>query len=73
MYVVWKQVIRAYSTQTGDFVRELEPADNKIAGIAWSSYSDDLSIIIGCTENGVLINWDTHGLITKNLVILIKT
>ncbi|XP_074094761.1 WD repeat-containing protein l(2)05287 [Cotesia typhae] len=67
LYVVWKQVIRAYSTQTGDFVRELEPADNKIAGIAWSSYSDDLSIIIGCTENGVLINWDTHGLITKNL------
>ncbi|XP_008559275.1 WD repeat-containing protein 75 [Microplitis demolitor] len=64
LYVVWKQIIRAYSTQTGDFVRELEPAESKITGIA---STENNNTIIGCTENGVLINWDSHGLITKNL------
>ncbi|XP_034952494.1 WD repeat-containing protein 75 [Chelonus insularis] len=66
LYVVWKQVIRAYSTRTGDFVREFEPTDNKIAGIVF--HPDNSDHIVGCTETGHLVYWNSeNGLIIKNL------
>lgn len=70
LYVVWKQVIRAYSTQTGDFVREFEPTDNRLTGIA--SHPSNLNIIIGCTETGFLVSWDSrNGLITNTSKVII--
>ncbi|XP_011502837.1 PREDICTED: WD repeat-containing protein 75 [Ceratosolen solmsi marchali] len=66
LYVVWKQFIRAYSTQTGDFVKELEPASNKIIGIVLSP--DSFDTIIGCTDNAELVYWNCH-----NSLITIKT
>jgi len=67
LHIVWKNVIRVYSTQTGDFVREFEPLDYRIAGII--AHPDNASVIIGCTENGELYFWNCQsGIITKKLV-----
>ncbi|XP_003708110.1 WD repeat-containing protein l(2)05287 isoform X1 [Megachile rotundata] len=66
LYIVWKHVIRAYSTQTGDFVRELEPASHRIAGLI--IHPDNPNQIITCTENGELNFWSCQsGIITKKL------
>lgn len=66
LYVIWKQVIRKYSTQTGDFVGEFEPADTKISGLSF--YSDNFNTIVGCTESAELINWNSqNGIITRKL------
>ena len=67
IYVVWKQVIRTYSTQTGDFVREFEATDSRIAGIA--HHVDCSNTILGCTDSGDLVNWNCqNGLIIKKVV-----
>ncbi|KAJ8680540.1 hypothetical protein QAD02_016327 [Eretmocerus hayati] len=64
LFVVWKQVIRAYSVQTGDFVKELEPAEHKIINIVLSHEAPDT--IIGCTDSAELIFWNCqNGLITN--------
>ncbi|KAL6434766.1 hypothetical protein ACFW04_005163 [Cataglyphis niger] len=66
LYIVWKNVIRVYSTQTGDFVREFEPSNYRIAGII--VHPDNANVIIGCTENGELDFWNCQsGIITKKL------
>ncbi|KYN04804.1 WD repeat-containing protein 75 [Cyphomyrmex costatus] len=66
LYIVWKNVIRVYSTQTGDFVREFEPLDYRIARLI--PHPDNISIIIGCTENGELYFWNCQSeIITKKL------
>ncbi|XP_053988404.1 WD repeat-containing protein 75 [Hylaeus anthracinus] len=66
LYIVWKHVIRAYSTQTGDFVRELEPANHRIAGLI--VHPENPNIVIACTENGELNFWSCQsGIITKKL------
>ena len=66
LYIVWKHVIRAYSTQTGDFVRELEPANHRIAGLI--IHPENSNLIITCTENGELNFWSCQsGIITKKL------
>ncbi|XP_012060006.1 PREDICTED: WD repeat-containing protein 75 [Atta cephalotes] len=66
LYIVWKNVIRVYSTQTGDFVREFESLDYRIAGVI--PHPDNVSVIIGCTENGELYFWNCQsGIITKKL------
>ncbi|XP_003394578.1 WD repeat-containing protein 75 [Bombus terrestris] len=66
LYIVWKHVIRAYSTQTGDFVKELEPANHKIAGLI--IHPENPNLIIACTENGELNFWSCQsGIITKKL------
>ncbi|XP_011308970.1 WD repeat-containing protein 75 [Fopius arisanus] len=66
LYVVWKHVIRKYSTQTGDFVGEFEAAEVKLSGISF--YSDNFNTIVGCTETGDLINWNSqNGVITRKL------
>ncbi|KAG5319933.1 WDR75 protein, partial [Pseudoatta argentina] len=66
LYIMWKNVIRVYSTQTGDFVREFEPLDYRIAGVI--PHPDNASVIIGCTENGELYFWNCQsGIITKKL------
>ncbi|XP_043271275.1 WD repeat-containing protein 75 [Venturia canescens] len=71
LYVVWKQVIRTYSTNTGDFVREFEPADNRITGIV--HHSEDFNTIVGCTETGDLVNWNSqNGLVFKKLKLNIE-
>ncbi|XP_076755512.1 WD repeat-containing protein l(2)05287 [Xylocopa sonorina] len=66
LYIVWKHIIRAYSTQTGDFVRELEPADYRIAGLI--VHPENPNVIIACTENGELNFWNCQsGITTKKL------
>ncbi|KAK9297876.1 hypothetical protein QLX08_008625 [Tetragonisca angustula] len=66
LYIVWKHIIRAYSTQTGDFVKELEPASNRIAGLI--IHPENPNLIIACTENGELNFWSCQsGIITKKL------
>ncbi|XP_043254565.1 WD repeat-containing protein 75 [Colletes gigas] len=66
LYIVWKHVVRAYSTQTGDFVRELEPANHRIAGLI--VHPESSNSVIACTENGELNFWSCQsGIITKKL------
>lgn len=66
LHIVWKNVIRVYSTQTGDFVREFESLDHRIAGV--TVHPDNASVIIGCTENGELNLWNCQsGINTKKL------
>lgn len=71
MYIVWKHVIRAYSTQTGDFVKELEPASFRIAGLI--IHPENPNLIIACTENGELNFWSCQsGIVTKKLVWILN-
>lgn len=66
LFIIWKQTIRAYSAQTGDFVREFEQAEGRIIGIAL--HPNFSNTVIGCINTGQLIFWDCHsGLITSNL------
>ncbi|KAL6257883.1 hypothetical protein P5V15_011482 [Pogonomyrmex californicus] len=66
LYIIWKNVIRVYSTQTGDFVREFESSNYRITGII--AHPDNASVIIGCIENGKLNFWNCQsGIITKKL------
>ncbi|XP_014479883.1 PREDICTED: WD repeat-containing protein 75 isoform X2 [Dinoponera quadriceps] len=66
LYVVWKNIIKVCSTQTGDFVREFEPSDYRIAGIL--VHPDNVHVIIGCTEKGQLDFWSCQSnVITKKL------
>lgn len=70
MYVIWKHTLRAYSTQTGDFVQEFEGIDRRISGIV--PYPDGYNTVIGCTDNGQLNFWSCQsGIITKKLVWII--
>ncbi|XP_001602638.1 WD repeat-containing protein 75 [Nasonia vitripennis] len=70
VYVVWKQVIRAYSAKTGDFVKELEPAKHKIISITLSPENSDT--ILGCTDSGEILYWNSqNGLITMKTQLLI--
>ena len=72
LFIIWKQTIRAYSAQTGDFVREFEPAQGRITGIAL--HPDIPYTVIGCISTGYLTFWDCHsGLITSNLVYFYLT
>ena len=67
---MWKQVIRAYSALTGDFVKEFEPAENKIVGISLLPDQEEKNnVIVGCTDTGEIIQWNiTNGLIiVKNV------
>ncbi|XP_076285922.1 WD repeat-containing protein l(2)05287 [Lasioglossum baleicum] len=66
LYIIWKHYIRAYSTQTGDFVKELEPASHRISGLI--VHPENFNTIIACTENGELNFWSCQsGIITKKL------
>lgn len=66
LFIVWKNVIRVYSTRTGDFVREFEPLSYRITGII--VHPDNGNVIVGCTENGNLDFWNCQsGIITKKL------
>ncbi|XP_012257158.2 WD repeat-containing protein 75 [Athalia rosae] len=68
LFVVWKHSLRAYSTRTGDFVREFEGIENKIAGI--SSHPDNSEIILACSDIGELVFWNCYnGLIIKKIVL----
>ncbi|EZA57753.1 WD repeat-containing protein [Ooceraea biroi] len=72
LYILWKNVIRVYSTQTGDFVREFEAADYRITGML--IHPDNNNVIIGCTENGELNCWSCQsGIITKKLQLKYET
>lgn len=69
---MWKQSIRAYSTRSGDFVREFEGIENKISGI--SSHPDNDDVILACSDVGELIFWNCYnGLIIKKVVSVKKT
>ncbi|KZC09641.1 WD repeat-containing protein 75, partial [Dufourea novaeangliae] len=71
LYIIWKQIIRAYSTQTGDFVKELEPANLRIAGL--TVHPENFNTIIACTENGELNFWNCQsGIITKKLKLVFQ-
>ncbi|XP_046621539.1 WD repeat-containing protein 75 [Neodiprion virginianus] len=64
LFVVWKHSIRAYSTRTGDLVREFEGIEHKIAGI--SSHPDNRDVVLACSDVGELIYWNCYkGLIIK--------
>ncbi|KAK2582531.1 hypothetical protein KPH14_004825 [Odynerus spinipes] len=66
LYVIWKHTVRAYSTQTGDFVQEFEGVDHRISGIVL--HPDGFDTVIGCTDNGQLNFWSCQtGIITKKL------
>ncbi|XP_047366330.1 WD repeat-containing protein 75 isoform X1 [Vespa velutina] len=66
LYVIWKHTLRAYSTQTGDFVQEFESISRRISGIV--PYPDGFNTVIGCTDNGQLNFWSCQsGIITKTL------
>ncbi|XP_076654715.1 WD repeat-containing protein l(2)05287 [Halictus rubicundus] len=66
LYIIWKHYIRAYSTQTGDFVKELEPASHRISALI--VHPENFNTIIACTENGELNFWSCQsGIITKKL------
>ncbi|XP_033329848.2 WD repeat-containing protein l(2)05287 [Megalopta genalis] len=66
LYIIWKHYVRAYSTQTGDFVKELEPASHRITGLI--VHPGNFNNIIACTENGELNFWSCQsGIITKKL------
>ncbi|XP_012275072.1 WD repeat-containing protein 75 [Orussus abietinus] len=58
LYVVRKQTIRSYSTQTGDFVREFEPLEHKISGI--SIHPNNTGTIVGCSETADVVFWNCH-------------
>ncbi|XP_033232110.1 WD repeat-containing protein 75 [Belonocnema kinseyi] len=71
LFIIWKQTIRAYSAQTGDFVREFEPAEGRITGIAL--HPDISDTIIGCINTGQLTFWNCYsGLVTSSLNLDIK-
>ncbi|XP_076674924.1 WD repeat-containing protein l(2)05287 [Andrena cerasifolii] len=71
LYIVWKYVIRAYSTQTGDFVKELEPANHRIAGLI--VHPENPNAVIACTEHGELNFWSCQsGIITKKLKLIFQ-
>ncbi|XP_066602543.1 WD repeat-containing protein 75 [Prorops nasuta] len=71
MYIIWKHVIRVYSTQTGDFVKEFEVIDHKIAGIIL--HPESPTTIIGCTDNAELSYWNCqNGIVTKKLRLKTK-
>ncbi|EFN76342.1 WD repeat-containing protein 75 [Harpegnathos saltator] len=66
LYIIWKNVIKVCSTQTGDFVQEFEPSDYKIVGILM--HPDNMHMIIGCTEKGQLDFWCCqNNIITRKL------
>lgn len=69
LYLVRKNVVRIYSTQTGDFVQEFEPSDYRIVNILMHPENDHA--IIGCTERGQLDVWSyPSSIIIKKLVRL---
>lgn len=57
LYIVWKQDIRSYSTQTADFISEFERAEDRVIKIITCPKNPET--IVGCTEHGTLVFWDS--------------
>ncbi|XP_032679109.1 WD repeat-containing protein 75 isoform X2 [Odontomachus brunneus] len=71
LYLVRKNAIRVYSTQTGDFVQEFEPSDHRIVGIQMHPGND--CAVMGCTEKGQLDIWSyPSSIIIKKLPLKLE-
>lgn len=66
LFIVWTETIKAYGSQTGDLLKEFEPADNRLVSLVMDP--DCPNTVIGCISTGHLTFWDCHsGLISSNL------
>lgn len=56
LFIIWDTNIRAYSTSTGEWIRELEGiSGKKIVGQQWDPNNPKL--LYGCTDAGNIISW----------------
>lgn len=56
LFIIWDTNIRAYSTSTGEWVRELEGIkEKKIVGQQWDP--ENPKLLYGCTDDGNIISW----------------
>lgn len=56
LFIIWDTNIRAYSTSTGEWIRELEGlSGKKIVGQQWDP--ENPKLLYGCTDGGNIISW----------------
>lgn len=56
LFIIWDTNIRAYSSSTGEWIRELEGiSGKKIVGQQWDK--DNPKLLYGCTDAGNIISW----------------
>lgn len=55
LFVIWDDVVRAYSTQTGEWIRDLEGANAHIVGI--QCVPEYPKLVFACTVSGQVLSW----------------
>lgn len=55
LFVIWDDVVRAYSTQTGEWIRDLEGANADIIGV--QCVAEYPKLVFACTVTGQVISW----------------
>lgn len=69
LYIISIYVLKAFSTKTGDFVKDFEPVGNRIIGACLCEKYE--GTVIGCTESGEIAFWNADtGKIRKTFVIV---
>lgn len=56
LFVVWANVVRLFSTSTGEWIRDLEGTNNRLVGIEFGP--NQREYLYGCTDAGEVITWE---------------
>lgn len=67
LFIIWNNIVRAYSAQTGEWIRDLEGATENIVGIQLDVHNH--KIVFACTTTGQIVSWKwKSGVVNENIV-----
>lgn len=67
LFIIWDNIVRAYSAQTGEWIRDLEGANGEIINLQVDLHNP--KIVIACTERGNIVSWKwKSGVVHENSV-----
>lgn len=73
LFIIWNNVIRAFSTTTGEWIRDLEgQANSQVVSV--HCHPQNPKLIYACTEAGQLISWKwKSGVINETINLKFET
>lgn len=70
IYVIWGNVVRAYSVQTGELLRDYEGLIDNIVAVHFHPYNSKL--LIACSESGEIGFWKWKSGIYHNKIVIME-
>lgn len=71
LFVIWDNVVRAYSSQTGEWIRDLEGASTDIVSL--QTDPECTKLVYACTSTGQVLSWKWRsGVIDENIQLRLE-